>query len=77
MTVLQIYGWINYPNSNFWGTPAGCFSQISTIIHLISMITFPLFGGVKIWMNHESLSDPETISRYGVFYDEIQRKTRS
>jgi len=75
--ILQIYGWIRYPEPKFWGVPFGSFSQIGTIIHLILIVAFPLVGGTKIWWNHESLDKPDTLVRYGVFYEEIRKKTRS
>jgi len=77
MTILQYYGWVNYPNGDFWAFPTGFLQQISTIIHLILMIVFPLTGGIKIWMNHDSLDKTETLKRYGVFYDETLTKTRA
>jgi len=41
------------------------------------MVAFPLFGGTKIWFNHASLDQPDTLERYGVYYEEIQTNTRS
>jgi len=61
MNILQIHGWNNYPEANFWGSPSGCFSQITAYIHLVLMIAFPLFGGIKIWTDHKSLDEPETL----------------
>jgi len=55
MDFLQVHGWIEYPEENFWQHPSGFFSQVSTIVHLVLIIIFPLIGGIKIWTDHESL----------------------
>jgi hypothetical protein len=75
MNVLQIYGWIHYPNEDFWNKPFGIFSQVCTITHLVLMIAFPLVGGLKILLNKDSLYEPKFLETYETFYEENRTKT--
>ena len=45
MNFLQVNGWIDYSDQNFWGNPWAAFSQISTLFHLYMIIFVMIYVG--------------------------------
>ena len=75
MVVLNVHSWLQYPELNFWNTSWNFINSIFTIIWIIYIVVYPLYGYVLIRLNKDNLGLKKNKEKFGIFYEEQRYST--
>ena len=75
MVVLNVNAWNQYPELNFWDGIWNFINSICTIIWILYIVLYPIYGYIGIRMNIDNLESRETKAKFGIFYQEQRYST--
>jgi len=75
MVVLNVNAWYQYPELEFWDTKWNFFNSFFTIIWILYVVVYPIYGYILIRMNKGNLDMREIKEKFGVFYEEQRYST--
>lgn len=70
MVFINIFVWVQHPELKYWNTAWNIVNSIFTIVWLIYIVFYPIYGFLVIFLNKDNLGSDSNLTNFGVLYEE-------